>query len=294
MGAIIRRRTQEELRKAHAGLEERVEERTHALSEEIAERRRAEKELLKAREDAESANRAKSLFLANMSHELRTPLNAIIGYAEMLQEDALDTGDKSLGSDLDRIHSAGKHLLGIINEILDLSKIEAGRIDLNMETFAIRDLLDDVTGTVQPLISRNNNILVVDANEDLGMMRSDLVRLRQILFNFLSNAAKFTKNGTITLACCVLDDTVSFSVSDTGIGLTDDQIKHVFEPFSQADASTTRKYGGTGLGLTVNRNFARLLGGEVEVKSRVTEGSTFTVRLPLTIEDTPIMEATET
>ena len=290
MGAIIRRRTQEELRRAHAGLEQRVEERTHALSEEIAERRRTEQELQKAREDAERANRSKSLFLANMSHELRTPLNAIIGYAEMLQEDAQDSGDTNLSDDLDRIHGAGKHLLGIINEILDLSKIEAGRVDVHVEPFSIQDLLDTVTGTVRPLIAANANTLEIDTAEDLGLMHSDLTRLRQILFNFLSNAAKFTENGTITLACHRDGETVVFSVSDTGIGLTEEQLSHVFEPFTQADASTTRKYGGTGLGLTVNREFARLLGGEIEVSSQAGKGSTFTVRLPATAPDVSNME----
>ncbi|MCR4377598.1 MAG: ATP-binding protein [Rhodospirillales bacterium] len=290
MGSIIRRRTQDELRKAHAELEQRVEERTRALSEEIVERRLAEKKLDHARKEAEDANRAKSLFLANMSHELRTPLNAIIGYAEMLQEDALDDGNTHLSNDLDKIHGAGKHLLGIINEILDLSKIEAGRVDVHLETFAILDVLETVTDTVQPLIAANGNAFVLDADKNLGDMNSDLTRLRQILFNFLSNAAKFTEKGTITLACRRNADTVTFSVSDTGIGLSEEQIKHVFEPFTQADASTTRKYGGTGLGLTVNREFARLLGGEIEVESHLGEGSTFTVHLPASASVKPVKE----
>jgi signal transduction histidine kinase len=290
MGSIIRRRTQEELRKAHAELEQRVEERTRALSEEISERRLAEKKLDQARKEAEDANRAKSLFLANISHELRTPLNAIIGYAEMLQEDALDEGNTHLSNDLDKIHGAGKHLLGIINEILDLSKIEAGRVDIHLETFSILDVLETVTDTVRPLVAAKGNAFVLDAVKNLGDMNSDLTRLRQILFNFLSNAAKFTENGAITLACRRNADTITFSVSDTGIGLTEEQIKRVFEPFTQADASTTRKYGGTGLGLTVNREFARLLGGEIEVESRLGEGSTFTVHLPVTAPVLPVKE----
>jgi len=286
MGAIIRRRTQEELRNAHDDLEHRVEERTRALSEEVQERRRAEGELMRAREDAEMANKAKSLFLANMSHELRTPLNAIIGYSEMLQEDAADLGYAEIGPDLDKINTAGKHLLGIINEILDLSKIEAGRVELSVEKFLIQDIIDTVVDTVHPLIATNDNTLIVNSASDLGVMESDITRLRQILFNFLSNAAKFTKKGTITLSVRrqMSPDTLAgymiFSVTDTGIGLDEEQLERVFDPFIQADASTTRKYGGTGLGLTVNREFARLLGGEIEAHSTLGEGATFTVRLP--------------
>jgi len=284
MGAIIRRRTQEELRRAHDGLEQRVEERTHALSEEILERRRAESKLLRAREDAESANKAKSLFVANMSHELRTPLNAIIGYSEILQEDAIDLGYEGISPDLDKINTAGKHLLGIINEILDLSKIEAGRIDMEIEKFLVQDVIDTVVGTVQPLISKNNNTLYVRCADDIGIMETDVTRLRQILFNLLSNAAKFTDDGVITLRAHrekdVAGDSMVFSVSDTGIGMDPEQLSHVFEPFIQADSSTTRKYGGTGLGLTVNREFARLMGGEVTAQSTHGKGAAFTVRLP--------------
>jgi len=284
MGAIIRRRTQEELRTAHNELENRVEERTRELSEEIQERKRAESALLAAREQAESANKAKSMFIANMSHELRTPLNAIIGYSEMLKEDTVDLGYSSISDDLDKIHSAGRHLLGIINEILDLSKIEAGRIDLSIDYFAVQDVVDTVCGTVRPLIAANNNTFEIICNPDVGDMQTDLTRLRQILFNFLSNAAKFTTDGKITLSAVrepdIEGDSLVFTVSDTGIGMSKDQLDVVFEPFTQADTSTTRKYGGTGLGLTVNREFARLMGGEVMVKSAPDEGSTFTVRLP--------------
>lgn len=295
MGAIIRRRTQEELRTAHNELEQRVEERTHELSEEIVERRNAEAQLHRAREEAESANKAKSLFLANMSHELRTPLNAIIGYSEMLQEDAVDFGYSEITPDLDKINTAGKHLLGIINEILDLSKIEAGRIDVEIEQFIVQDVIDTVTGTVQPLIAANNNTLMVQCTPEIGVMETDVMRLRQILFNFLSNAAKFTDNGTITLRAHreadIEGDSMVFSVSDTGIGMDQTQLGLVFEPFTQADTSTTRKYGGTGLGLTVNREFARLMGGEVFAKSAPNKGTTFTVRLPATLETTSINSA---
>jgi len=291
MGAIIRRRTQEELRNAHDGLENRVEERTRALSEEIQERRRAEGELMRAREDADTANKAKSLFLANMSHELRTPLNAIIGYSEMLQEDAADLGYAEIGPDLDKINTAGKHLLGIINEILDLSKIEAGHVELSVEKILVQDIIDTVVDTVQPLIATNANTLIVNSASDVGIMETDITRLRQILFNFLSNAAKFTEKGTITLSASRQKnpdthvDCMVFSVTDTGIGLNEEQLERVFDPFIQADASTTRKYGGTGLGLTVNREFARLLGGEIKAHSVLGEGATFTVRLPTLAND---------
>ena len=287
MGAIIRRRTQEELRRAHDELEHRVEERTHELSEEVAQRRRTEHELMRAREDAESANKAKSMFLANMSHELRTPLNAIIGYSEMLQEDATDLGHPDIASDLDKIHTAGRHLLAIINEILDLSKIEAGRIELSPELCSILDVIATVTDTVEPLIATNNNTLHVECAPDIGEMETDVTRLRQILFNFLSNAAKFTENGDITLHIHrerdIEGDSMVFSVTDTGIGMDQKQLDLVFEPFTQADASTTRKYGGTGLGLTVNREFARLMGGEVFGASTPGKGTTFTVRLPVSL-----------
>ena len=284
MGAIIRRRTQEELHKAHDELESRVEQRTRDLSEEIQERRRAETALKRAREQAESANQAKSLFLANMSHELRTPLNAIIGYSEMLQEDAADLGFEEMTPDLDKINTAGKHLLGLITGILDISKIEAGRFEATVERFIVRDVIDTVVDTVRPLISNNANTLEVSYSDDLGDMETDATRLRQILFNFLSNAAKFTEGGTITLRAFreadVAGDTLVFSVTDTGIGMDQKQLGMVFEPFTQADTSTTRKYGGTGLGLTLNRELARLLGGEVMAYSTPGKGSTFTVRLP--------------
>ncbi len=287
MGAVIRRRTQEELHRAHDELEQRVEERTRALRDEIQERLRTEKELLRAWEEADRANHAKSLFLANMSHELRTPLNAVIGYSEILHEDATAYGHPDMVEDIAKIHAASQHLLGIINGILDLSKIEAGHVDIYAETFPVEGLLTTVVDTIQPLIPLNDNTLKFAYDDALGTMESDATRVRQILFNFLANAAKFTSNGVITLACHKETrenvDWFEFSVSDTGIGMTQEQLERVFEPFTQADASTTRQYGGTGLGLTVNREFAHLLGGEITVESTFGEGTKFTAHLPAVI-----------
>lgn len=294
MGAIIRQRTQLALRTAHDELESRVEDRTKELSDEIHERRITEKKLLLAREDAESANLAKSQFLANMSHELRTPLNAIIGYAEMLQEDAEDDGNDVLVDDLGKIHSSGRHLLNTISEILDLSKIEAGHVDIYVESFPVQDVIDTVTDTIRPLVAQNENTLIIDLHDNIGRMNSDITRLRQILLNFLSNATKFTSKGSITLSVWrdanESGDIVVFSVADDGIGMNEDQLKSIFNPFTQADVSTTRKYGGTGLGLTINREFARHLGGEIKVESVVDQGTTFTVHLPAIAPLQPQME----
>ncbi|HXV85343.1 MAG TPA: GAF domain-containing protein [Gemmatimonadales bacterium] len=241
-------------------------------------------ELLQARRDAEAASTAKSQFLASMSHELRTPLNAIIGYAEMLHEEAADAGQAAFGDDLQKIRSAGRHLLALINNILDLSKVEAGKIELFAESFDVAALLADVASTVQPLVGKNGNRLVVQAEAAPGTMHTDLTKLRQMLFNLLSNAAKFTDRGTITLEARAYPGAdgpmVAFSVSDTGIGMTPAQQARVFEAFAQAEASTTSRYGGTGLGLAITQSFCRLLGGDVEVTSEPGRGSTFTLRLP--------------
>jgi len=234
--------------------------------------------------ELEIASQHKSEFLANMSHELRTPLNAIIGYSEMLQEEAEDLGEESFVPDLVKINAAGKHLLGLINDILDLSKIEAGKMDLYVEPFRVAELIRDVQAIVAPLVEKNANGLVVQADGELGTMEADLTKVRQTLFNLLSNASKFTERGTITLAARRerVDgrDWLEFTVADTGIGMTPEQLGRLFQAFSQADASTTRKYGGTGLGLAISRKFCQMMGGEVTVSSAYGEGSTFTVRLP--------------
>src|SRR5215475_12747019 len=237
----------------------------------------------------EVANRHKSEFLANMSHELRTPLNAIIGYSEMLEEEAADLDQKTFIPDLQKINGAGKHLMSLISNILDLSKIEAGKMDLYLENFEIIPMIKEIIATVKPLIEKNANTLQLHTADGLGQMRSDVTKVRQMLFNLLSNASKFTERGTITLRVhresVNGSQWVNFSVADTGIGMTPEQTSRLFHAFTQADTSTTRKYGGTGLGLVIRQQFCHLMGGEIMVDSIPGQGSTFTVRLPAVVAE---------
>jgi signal transduction histidine kinase len=266
-----------EIRKLNEQLEGRVLERTRQLQQ-------ANEELAIAREKAEVANRAKSTFLESMSHELRTPLNAIIGYTELLLEEAEEDGKSDYLPDLGKIHASGKHLLGLINDVLDISKLESSRINLYPEMVDIAALLDNVAATISALIEKNNNTFVINCYSDPGSLLVDVTRLRQCLFNLLSNAAKFTSNGEVHLEVTQESrdggDWITFRVRDTGIGMTPEQLALLFQPFVQADTPTTRKYGGTGLGLAITSKLCAMMGGTVQAESEAGKGSVFTIRIP--------------
>ncbi len=262
------------------------------VARDITEPKRAEAELRAAKEAAEVASRAKSTFLANMSHELRTPLNAIIGYSEMLAEEATERDLGDLIPDLGRVRAAGKHLLGLINDVLDLSKIEAGRMELHRETFDVAAMVRGVVATIEPLAAKAGDALRVECSDGLGAMRADLTKVRQGLLNLLSNAVKFTEGGTIRVRADRDRDRsgrewIVLAVHDDGIGMDPGEMARLFRPFVQADASTTRRYGGTGLGLTITRRFCQMMGGEITVDSEPGHGSTFTIRLPADVDGGP-------
>jgi len=250
----------------------------------VTERHRTQEDLVRAVDAAQDATRAKSAFLANMSHELRTPMNAIIGYGEMLQDEVKERGLDDLLPDLERIHTAAQHLLTLINDILDISKIEAGRLELMLETFALGPVVREVESTVQPLVARRGNRLAVTCPDDIGEVHADLTRLRQVLLNIVSNATKFTENGEVHVDVRPegggSEAAIVFEVRDTGIGMSPDQLGKLFQAFTQADVAITRKYGGTGLGLAISRQLCRMMGGDITVESELGKGSTFTIRLP--------------
>lgn len=269
------------------GANDELKTRTRELEREVQHRKQTQEELLKAKHAAEEASRAKSTFLANMSHELRTPLNAIIGYSEMLEEETRDSGKSDSVQDLRKIQTAGKHLLSLINDVLDLSKIEAGKMGLHLENFDVPPLIDEMVTTLKPAADKNGNTIKVRLAQSVSTMRADVTKVRQILFNLLSNACKFTDHGTISVDVdpekVSGQDWICFRVSDTGIGIAAKQKENLFHEFAQADSSIARKYGGTGLGLAITYRFVQLMKGNISVESEPGKGAVFTVHLPANV-----------
>lgn len=285
---VVRKQAEIELNKHREHLEELVQARTGELKIANSKLQALVSELDEARDEAEQANQSKSQFLANMSHELRTPLNAIIGYSELLKEDAADIGANELVDDLEKINGAGKHLLGLINDILDISKIEAGKMDIYIEEVDILQFLEDIRAMILPLVEKKGNVFVLNCSPDVTTMKTDATKLRQTILNLISNSSKFTEKGTIELAVSTFvrsnSPWIKFEVSDTGIGMTNEQLGKLFQAFSQADASTTKKFGGTGLGLYLTKYLCQILGGDIAVESEYGQGSVFTIDLPKVCE----------
>ncbi len=253
----------------------------------ITERKQAQEQIEEARVEAAAAERARqaqAAFLANMSHELRTPLNAIMGYSELILEDAEELGYDELAPDLQKIRTAGRHLLSLINDVLDMSKIQAGRLDLDVDVVDVADLLTEVADTIAPTIRKNNNALEVEVADDVPTLRTDRLRLYQALLNVAGNAGKFTSDGRVMLRAAAREDAVSIEIEDTGIGMTPETVEKLFEPFTQADTSTTRRFGGTGLGLAITQSICTPLGIELDVETAPGEGSTFRFRVPVEFE----------
>jgi signal transduction histidine kinase len=278
-------RRDEALKEAQDKLEARVEERTLELKDEIAERKLIEQDLIYAKISADESNKSKSKFLANMSHELRTPLNAIIGYSEMLEEDAVETASLEAASDLRRIQTAGRHLLSLVNDILDLSKIEAGKFELTMEWVKASDIVGQAAQTIEPVARKSGNRFLIKAGNWNGLIFVDRTKFYQSLLNLLSNACKFTEDGDISLSVKAHResgrDWILWQVQDTGIGIPENDIEKLFQSFSQVDSSATRKYGGTGLGLAISQHLCRMMGGFITAQSVLAEGSVFTIYIPM-------------